>query len=411
MAERYVVHPSGEEILMLDGETAKQALARYEAEVAVATDPDTADERAVTLPAAPGSGVPKPGMSSDGPPWLDAALHTGRALLKKGRAFAIERRGVLTNKHFLMVVGGLGLAVLLLVVGTNIVGSVQENVRLTEQQASDEAAAAQTEAAEKAADEKDAAELAVAKDEGRKLLSEAREFETHSEPYATQAQKDQLNLLVERLEDAMKAEKVDRVRVAIGGLERIIQRIGQEDSPAQQAARQAEKDAAAAAQAAADAAAALAAAEEAYVQALIASGRSVDATNRPAVLKSARDFCQGLIDSPDQSLTILVPKVRSSNNSLPATQAVATFCPQYNGVAGVAAASFGDGSYVVGSAISEGTYATLATGIKDCYWERSDGGGNIIDNDFITFAPNGVAVTVYTGEGFTVSGCGLWAPQ
>ncbi|MGO4249458.1 PASTA domain-containing protein [Paenarthrobacter sp. RAF54_2] len=66
-----------------------------------------------------------------------------------------------------------------------------------------------------------------------------------------------------------------------------------------------------------------------------------------------------------------------------------------------------DGTNVVGQTMEPGTYKTKP-GVKDCYWSRSTGGGDIIDNNFVGFAPDGVTVTVYTGEGFISQRCGVW---
>lgn len=68
---------------------------------------------------------------------------------------------------------------------------------------------------------------------------------------------------------------------------------------------------------------------------------------------------------------------------------------------------YGDGNKVVGKDMEPGTYRTKPS-IKDCYWSRNAGGGDIIDNDFVGFAPDGVTVTVYSGEGFESSRCGVW---
>ena len=48
--------------------------------------------------------------------------------------------------------------------------------------------------------------------------------------------------------------------------------------------------------------------------------------------------------------------------------------------------------------------------VSDCYWERNDGTGDILDNNFVTSAHKGVTVTLNAGEGFTSNGCGLWVP-
>ena len=66
-----------------------------------------------------------------------------------------------------------------------------------------------------------------------------------------------------------------------------------------------------------------------------------------------------------------------------------------------------DGTKVVGKDMEPGTYRTKP-GVKDCYWSRSTGGGGTIANDFVGFAPDGVTVTVYPGEGFESQRCGTW---
>lgn len=67
-----------------------------------------------------------------------------------------------------------------------------------------------------------------------------------------------------------------------------------------------------------------------------------------------------------------------------------------------------DGTYVVGQEMRPGTWST-APGVQNCYWERTDGGGNTIANNFINFAPNGVTVTVRASDaGFVSQGCGTW---
>lgn len=67
----------------------------------------------------------------------------------------------------------------------------------------------------------------------------------------------------------------------------------------------------------------------------------------------------------------------------------------------------GDGNKVVGKTMEPGTYKTKP-GVKDCYWSRNTGGGDIIANDFVGFAPEGVTVTVHAGEGFESERCAPW---
>lgn len=73
----------------------------------------------------------------------------------------------------------------------------------------------------------------------------------------------------------------------------------------------------------------------------------------------------------------------------------------------VAAVKIGDGTKIVGQTMEPGSWKTKP-GAKDCYWSRSTGGGKVIANDFVGFAPDGVTVTVYVGEGFESSRCGPW---
>lgn len=110
------------------------------------------------------------------------------------------------------------------------------------------------------------------------------------------------------------------------------------------------------------------------------------------------------------------PKVRA------VAKAAAAICPDAPHVAelvrvagGVAPApktSMGDGTFVVGREIAEGTYQVAvpagANGVHDCYWERTSPQGGTIDNDFVSFAPQGPVVTVYDGEGFVSKRCGSW---
>lgn len=76
--------------------------------------------------------------------------------------------------------------------------------------------------------------------------------------------------------------------------------------------------------------------------------------------------------------------------------------------------NFIDGQYIVGEGynptgprlVAPGTYTTGL--VSDCYWERSDSQGNIIDNNFVSIA-QGVTVTIGASDGaFTSRGCGPW---
>jgi hypothetical protein len=68
----------------------------------------------------------------------------------------------------------------------------------------------------------------------------------------------------------------------------------------------------------------------------------------------------------------------------------------------------GDGDFTVGRDITPGTWTTLP-GIKDCYWERTSTSGATLDNDYVSYAPNGATVTIRSSDGgFVSQGCVAW---
>lgn len=70
---------------------------------------------------------------------------------------------------------------------------------------------------------------------------------------------------------------------------------------------------------------------------------------------------------------------------------------------------FGSGTFLVGEEIQPGTYA-ITGDIENCYWERQNRDGEIIDNYFSTSARR-VAVTIQAGDyAFFSEGCGQWRP-
>ncbi len=70
---------------------------------------------------------------------------------------------------------------------------------------------------------------------------------------------------------------------------------------------------------------------------------------------------------------------------------------------------FATGDFTVGigtGQVPPGTYEV--SNVEDCYWERVDGNGRTIDNDFVTAAPR-VEVSIGAGDaGFNNEGCGHW---
>lgn len=64
-----------------------------------------------------------------------------------------------------------------------------------------------------------------------------------------------------------------------------------------------------------------------------------------------------------------------------------------------------DGHYLVGTDVQAGTWQSVGPKVTDCYWEVSDAQGNIIDNSFISTAPQ-LTIDIPAGAaGFTVQGC------
>lgn len=102
-------------------------------------------------------------------------------------------------------------------------------------------------------------------------------------------------------------------------------------------------------------------------------------------------------------------------NNIKAKQATAAgavaFCPNSPNITllkeAVTAVKVSDGTHIVGKDMEPGTYQTPERA-KDCYWARTEGNGDIIENDMVGFAPGGVTVTVYPGEGFESSRCDVW---
>lgn len=76
--------------------------------------------------------------------------------------------------------------------------------------------------------------------------------------------------------------------------------------------------------------------------------------------------------------------------------------------------TFLGGNYIVGIGynpsgprlVAPGTYRTGP--VSDCYWERADSQGNILDNNFVTISQS-ITVTITPQDGaFSSRGCGSW---
>lgn len=104
------------------------------------------------------------------------------------------------------------------------------------------------------------------------------------------------------------------------------------------------------------------------------------------------------------------------NAEVAETVIIPTICPDQIGVIADAKSgnftktfptAFADGKYIVGEDISPGTYV-IPTRVADCYWERSDSQGNIIDNNFISISPSVTVTITEADSGFTSRNCGTW---
>lgn len=100
--------------------------------------------------------------------------------------------------------------------------------------------------------------------------------------------------------------------------------------------------------------------------------------------------------------------------------AMLTLCPGFPAVAALTAASgaaqqianeraagtrFAGGVHQVGTGVQPGTYQSTGP-VENCYWERLDAAGGIIDNNFIS-AANQVQITVEASDfSLHVDGCG-----
>ncbi|WP_143459156.1 hypothetical protein [Leifsonia sp. ALI-44-B] len=150
-----------------------------------------------------------------------------------------------------------------------------------------------------------------------------------------------------------------------------------------------------------------------YTEALKAEGRTLEsaAPDQELRFSAGREWCAtnapgwaSDINSDERVSTVFALRLADPY----AKAAIAGYCPELGAAKAEADAYLEDGDYRVGGdGIAPGTYVTTKNR-KDCYWERHTLNGDILANDFITAAPDGVSVTVRSGEGFSVSGCGLW---
>jgi len=132
-----------------------------------------------------------------------------------------------------------------------------------------------------------------------------------------------------------------------------------------------------------------------------------------AAIEDAHAYCDETLDGYSKSEAIQYLVEEYDVNAA----AISVYCPKFLPALKAANFAFTDGDWAVGSKpsglagsgnkIAAGKYKTIG-GVADCYWERNDGSGRILENNFIGSAYKGVSVTIHKGEGFSTSGCGVW---
>ena len=102
-------------------------------------------------------------------------------------------------------------------------------------------------------------------------------------------------------------------------------------------------------------------------------------------------------------------------NEVEARLAVTSVCPDAPHADLLAKIASGEafraGTWEVGTEIPPGTYRSSGD-TEDCYWARLTRNGDIIDNDFVSTAVDGIVVTVRSGEVFeSERGCEYWVRE
>lgn len=143
---------------------------------------------------------------------------------------------------------------------------------------------------------------------------------------------------------------------------------------------------------------------------------TLDPDPSPAKLPTEADeYCENLASNNESDDDVLATFIERDSGIRGIEEGyIEEACSEYEDLVADAKDGFYDGNYSVGDndGISPGRYLTIIRtgqeGIRDCYWERSDGHGDIIDNNFVSFASDGVTVTVQGGEDFSSDNCGAW---
>lgn len=324
------------------------------------------------------AGVPPAPLPS--PPARDSEP----AVAAKHTPTVLDRWKATSRKQRLIagaIAGGLVLLIIGTVVTANVVGAAQQ---AASEQAAEDAAAAREAAL---AVEEAAAELEEAHTiAGRFLTNDRDKVEAPVPAWADPAAFADQQSAYAALEQANRGDDTDAINDAISKYRIAKDAVGTEE---QVIARQ-EADA-------------KAARDKQYIDSLNAAGQYVGVES--ISIDQAITFCESLTNDNFKLARVL--------NAMPKESlAIPVYCPEFNAIVEQARTAFDDGNHVVADTVGPGkilpgTYRTEG-GVANCYWERHTGAGEILENDFITHAPDGVIVTVYPGEGLSTQGCNVW---
>lgn len=162
----------------------------------------------------------------------------------------------------------------------------------------------------------------------------------------------------------------------------------------------------------------LTAAQKKFIAALKRAGAFEDDDTDGDLIQAGKDFCGiGTTDTSYDEFGGNPPNVEGIARSkkflgeLEKT-AVRYLCPKYIKTWKQAMGGFDAGEHVVGKDIKPGRYRTLNKGLKGCYWERVSKGGQTVDNDFVSYAPGHIEVTIAASDGgfSSTRKCYFWVP-
>lgn len=281
--------------------------------------------------------------------------------------------------------------VLLIVVAGSIAGAIAYNNELDRLAtvAAAEAEAKAAEEAEVARLENLAQDLVDARAEGADLVGSARAKQEESAAFADPAVLEGLTEAITQLEADLDSDDLATIKKSISSVKRAANNLGTVDD----------------------------AQDRKYIEARKAAGKSVE--DAAVSIRIGRGVCDDLDPHYAADPASAVFNFVENRANLD-TEAITFFCPEYSPAVVAASTSFDDGKHIVstapspmgtyGSDIQQGTYRS-PTKTSDCYWERTNGGGSTLANDFVSFAADGITVTIYAGEGFVTEGCGTWSRQ